>query len=155
MIILNNQLWCAGGNNMALDLESLIKAVASLERAWNFSANRLKSSDISPDEADVLRAGVVQNFEFTYELCWKFIKRWLELNLSPGMMDGITRKQLFRYAAENHLIDDFEAWVMYHDLRNKTSHTYDINVSQMIFEGAGKFLGDAKKFVAALELRND
>jgi hypothetical protein len=39
------------------------------------------------------------------------MKRWLEINLTPGMMEGITRKQLFRFAAENRLIDDYNQWV--------------------------------------------
>jgi nucleotidyltransferase substrate binding protein (TIGR01987 family) len=96
---------------MALELNSLKKAVASLGRAWNFSRNRLGEKTVGPEEAEVIRAGVIQNFEFTYELCWKFMKRWLEINLTPGMMEGITRKQLFRFAAENRLIDDYNQWV--------------------------------------------
>jgi nucleotidyltransferase substrate binding protein (TIGR01987 family) len=140
---------------MALELGSLKKAVASLERAWNFSQNRLAQKGVGPEEAEVIRAGVVQNFEFTYELCWKFMKRWLELNLTPGMMEGITRKQLFRFAAENRLIDDYDQWVLYHDLRNKTSHIYDLETANFIFEQTGMFARDAKTFLAALEARND
>jgi hypothetical protein len=71
------------------------------------------------------------------------------------MMEGVTRKQLFRYATENLLITDFEAWVVYHDLRNKTSHTYDRDVADVIFKKAGLFLEDAKLFLKALEVRND
>jgi nucleotidyltransferase substrate binding protein (TIGR01987 family) len=140
---------------MALELGSLKKAVASLDRAWNFSRNRLAQKDVGPEEAEVIRAGVVQNFEFTYELCWKFMKRWLELNLTPGMMEGITRKQLFRFAAENRLIDDYDQWVLYHDLRNKTSHMYDLETANYIFEQTGKFARDAQTFLAAVEARND
>lgn len=140
---------------MALELGSLKKAIASLERAWNFSHKRLKNKDIEPDEAELLKAGVIQNFEFTYELCWKFMKRWLEINLTPGMMEGISRKQLFRFAVENHLINGYGEWVLYHDLRNKTSHIYDQEVATLIFEQAGSFLEDAKAFFVALEARND
>ena len=109
----------------------------------------------SADEVEVIKAGVIQNFEFTYELCWKLMKRWLEMNLSPGLMEGVTRKQLFRYAAENFLIEDFNAWLLYHELRKKTSHTYDQEVANEIFNNAGMFLKDAKKFLKALEVRND
>jgi hypothetical protein len=83
------------------------------------------------------------------------MKRWLEINLTPGMMEGITRKQLFRFAAENRLIDDYNQWVFYHDLRNKTSHIYDYETAGLIFEQAGKFAKDAQAFLAALEARND
>ncbi|MDR1086879.1 MAG: nucleotidyltransferase substrate binding protein [Endomicrobium sp.] len=29
---------------------------------------------------DTICAGVVQNFEFTYELSWKYVQRYLEIN---------------------------------------------------------------------------
>ncbi|MDR3584225.1 MAG: HI0074 family nucleotidyltransferase substrate-binding subunit [Desulfosporosinus sp.] len=140
---------------MSLELSSLEKAVASLERAWNFTNRKLSEGKVEQDEIEVYKAAVIQNFEFSYELCWKFMKRWLELNLTPGMMEGVTRKQLFRYAAENLLITDFEAWVVYHDLRNKTSHTYDSEIADIIFKKAEFFLEDAKSFLKALEARND
>ncbi len=140
---------------MSLELSSLEKALASLERALNFTNRKLSEGKIEQDEIEIYKAAVIQNFEFSYELCWKFMKRWLELNVTPGMMEGVTRKQLFRYATENLLITDFEAWVVYHDLRNKTSHTYDSDVADVIFKKAGLFLEDAKSFLKALEVRND
>mgnify|MGYP005858343087 CR=1 FL=1 len=77
------------------------------------------------------------------------------MNLTPGMMEGIARKQLFRYALENCLITDFEAWVKYHELRNKTSYTYDSNIADEIFDKSEDFFKDVKAFLNALEVRND
>src|SRR3954471_15820241 len=100
---------------MPLVLNSLKKAVESLEKAVTvYSA----AADRAQLEKDVLRAGVIQNFEFTYELSWKFMKRWLEENVS-ATVDGMTRKELFRLAAENKLIEDVEAWFRYHRSRNE------------------------------------
>jgi nucleotidyltransferase substrate binding protein (TIGR01987 family) len=138
-----------------LDLSSLKKAISSMQRAQNFVDERLASGNISPDEHELIKAGIIQNFEFTYELCWKFMKRWLELNISPGLLDGVTRKELFRNALEHKLISDFEAWVRYHELRNISSHTYNEDAADKIYSIAKDFLEHAILFLKALEARND
>ena len=43
-----------------------------------------------------IKAGVNQNFKVTYELCWKFTKRWRENNIGATYVDGVTRRELFR-----------------------------------------------------------
>ena len=139
---------------MALDLSSLQKAVESLKRALDVAApDRLGS--MPADQQEVVRAGVIQNFEFTYELCWKFMKRWLETNISPMVADGVTRRELFRLAAENLLIEDVEQWMIYHDARNQTAHIYDLEIAQEVYETARDFVKDAAGILQALEAHND
>lgn len=93
---------------MILDLSNLRKAIASLDRALGFANHRMNEKNLQQDEIEVLKAAIIQNFEFTYELCWEFMKRWLETNLTPGLIEGVSRRQLFRYAAENRLILDID-----------------------------------------------
>ena len=140
---------------MALELGSIKKAVASMERVCEYANKKIAADNVGSQEMEVIKAAAIQNFEFTYELCWKFMKRWLEANYSETLVSGCTRKQLFRYAAENLLINEVDAWLHYHELRNKTSHTYDSEVAKEIFEATGFFLIDAKTFMLALEVRND
>jgi len=139
---------------MVLDLTSLKKAVHSLESALDFACSKDKLSGLNSNQKDVVRAGVIQNFEFTYELCWKFMKRWLENNLGAVYVDGIARKELFRIAAENRLITQVSRWLKYHEARNQTAHTYDKTTAQEVFRAAQKFLTDAKEFLKNLEARN-
>ncbi len=139
---------------MTLDLSSFEKAVSSLKRAI-LVAKDAKKMRFTANQKETIRAGVIQNFEFTYELSWKFMKRWLELNLGSSYVDGVSRKELFRIAAENQLLDDVENWMDYHEARNKTVHTYDPLTAQEIFEKAQDFLLDAKKLLSALKSRND
>lgn len=139
---------------MALDLSSLTKAVKSLERALNVATpDHLQS--MSDDQEEVIKAGVVQNFEFTYELCWKFIKRWLAENIGATYVDGVTRRQLFRLGSENQLIEDVAQWMEYHDARNETTHTYNQDTADEIFQVARIFLHDARKLLQVLEEKND
>lgn len=140
---------------MMLVLTSLRLAVRSLE----FSVKEATSSDfmdhLTPRQRDVVRAGVIQAFELTYELCWKFMKRWLAQNLGPTQVDGIPRRELFRLAAEHRLVEDSAAWFRHHEARNLTAHTYDASTAAEVFDAARGFLHGALAFLAALEQRND
>lgn len=138
-----------------IDLTSLKKAVHSLENAISSSQQLMKSQKFTAEDLNLFKAGVIQNFEFTYELCWKFMKRWLEANLPGSLEVGANRRQLFRYAAENGLIADSTVWFKYHELRNQTSHTYDVNVADEIFFAAPEFLLAAHQLLKSLESKND
>lgn len=140
---------------MTLDLSSLKKALQSLDAALDFAGAKDQLAQLTKAQKDVVRAGVIQNFEFTYELCWKFMKRWLENNLGSAYVDGLPRRELFRIAAENQLIPKALDWFEYHDARNETAHTYDEDKAQQVFEAAQKFLADAKELLKNLEAKND
>ena len=144
-----------GTDSMPLELSSLRKAVAALNAGLEKSNDPKFMTGLDETTRNVIKSGVIQHFEFTYELCWKFIKRWLEANISPGVADGVTRRELFRMAAENRLIVDVEAWMRHHDARNQTSHTYDLRIADSVHAAARVFSLDAQKLLNALEARND
>lgn len=138
---------------MALNLESLSKSIDDLNR----SLHVVESQKEYPDEDILLtfRSGVIQNFEVAYEQCWKIMKRWLEFNLGSTYVDGVTRRELFRLSAEHQLITDVEKWMEYHDARNKTSHIYDSETANDVFETAQIFIKDACDFLNRIKSRND
>ena len=140
---------------MKLDLSSLCKAVESLEKALNVVDDDVFMSRLNDEQKETVRAGVIQNFEFTYELCWKFMQRWLQVNLGSTYVAGVSRRQLFRLSAEHRLLSDVNRWMEYHDARNETAHTYDENTAEDVFEAAQNFLADARGLLEALEARND
>ena len=137
---------------MSLQLDNLVKSIDTLERSVR-TASTLETSD--EDLQDTVRAGVIQNFEVTYELSWKMIKRWLEENIGSAHADGISKRELFRRAAENLLITDAERWNDYNEARNLTSHTYDEDAAESVFTEATEFVQDVKYLLRALEERND
>ncbi len=140
---------------MPLELDSLRKAVAALNSVVAKSNDSQFMQGIDEVARNALKSGVIQHFEFTYELCWKFMKRWLETNVSPTIADGVTRRELFRLAAESKLIDDVERWMEHHDARNESSHTYDPEVAEHVYIAAHAFAHDSQMLLRALEARND
>jgi nucleotidyltransferase substrate binding protein (TIGR01987 family) len=139
---------------MKLDLSSLRKAIESLEKTLKVAENKELAAGLDDDAKDAIRAGGIQNFEFTYELCWKFMRRWLGINVGSTYVDGVTRRELFRLSAENRLISDVDQWMEYHDARNETAHTYNDDTADDVFETSRIFLADAKKLLEALKERN-
>ena len=139
---------------MNLDLSSLRKAIESLEKTLKVAENKELAAGLDDDAKDAIRAGGIQNFEFTYELCWKFMRRWLGINVGSTYVDGVTRRELFRLSAENRLISDVDQWMEYHDARNETAHTYNEDTADDVFETSRIFLADAKKLLEALKERN-
>lgn len=137
---------------MPLDLKSLEKAIATLER----SLNVYHRAEIQGKEEylETLQAGVIQAFEYSYELSWKMIRRWVEMNDSPLRVDGVPRIELFRVGAENRLLTDIEVWMGFHRARNETSHIYDQVVADRVFLKAKEFLPYAKTLLEQLKERN-
>ena len=138
-----------------LDLSSLEKAIASLVQL----NERVSDEKFMSQQDQVvylgLQAGLIQNLEFTYELCWKIIKRWLEVNVNPESVDGVTRRELFRLAAENRLIDDVDEWMNYHAARNLTSHQYCRALADETLTVIADFCRAAQRLLDNLKARND
>jgi nucleotidyltransferase substrate binding protein (TIGR01987 family) len=141
---------------MELELTSLCKAVESLERTLNVANDKDFLAHLSPDQVDAIKAGVIQNFEVTYELCWKYIQRWLRQNAASQDAElPRTRKELFRLAARNGLINDPLQWFAYADARNISSHTYDEHNAESVYKITKDFLTSAKFLLERLKELND
>ncbi len=140
---------------MKLDFTSLRCAIASLEKSIRSYTVLSENSTLTSDDIDTVKAGVIQNFEVAYEQCWKFMKRWIEQNVSNDIVDGVTRRELFRVSAENRLIDDVTQWMEFHQSRNLTAHTYDAENAGQAFSSALIFIDAASSFLKRLDVRHD
>jgi nucleotidyltransferase substrate binding protein (TIGR01987 family) len=80
-----------------------------------------------PENLSMLeKEGVIQRFEYTFELAWKTLKDYLEeggLVISP-----VTPRQVIKEAYAAKVISDGEVWITMLDNRNLLSHTYDFSV---------------------------
>ena len=74
--------------------------------------------------------GLIQAFEFTYELGWNTLKDYLAYQ---GIQNIIGSRDTIREAFNRELIDDGEAWMDMLIDRNKTSHTYNEEIAEEIF----------------------
>lgn len=126
-----------------LDLSSLEHALAALDRG-------LKRALPAPTDEE-LRDACIQRFEFSFELCWKLLKRRLELDLpSPASVDGMNYRELFRVGAEQGLVDEPSAWFVYRDMRNITSHTYHAAKAAEVFAVIPAFAAHARVLLTRL-----
>ena len=128
-------------NPKDIDFSSLEKAIVSLRQALE-----------RPPKNDLERDGVIQRFEYTFELCWKYIRRLL---LAMGRSDvSSSPRPLFRDALEEHWILDIEPWFGFLEARNEVAHTYDSDQADKVFQVAGKFPPCAGSLLSAMKKRS-
>ncbi len=73
--------------------------------------------------SELEREGVVQRFEYTFELSWNALKDRLEYD--GVVMATVTPRSVIREAYKAKFIEDCEAWIDMLTDRNLMSHTYD------------------------------
>lgn len=102
-----------------------------------------------------IRDGLIQRFEFTYELCHKMLKRYLEsVSPSPGEFDAADFQYLIRSGNEQDLLlSDWPTWRKYRDMRAKTSHTYDEQIALEVVDGIEPFLQEARHLLQQIASR--
>lgn len=117
-----------------LDFENFEKAVKSLELA-------LSKGSLS----DLERDGVIQRYEYTFELAWKMMRKTLvalgrsEVSSSP--------KPVLRDSAEEGLIDDVDAWFAFLEARNLSTHIYSQKEAEKVLKASKEFLPCVKKLL--------
>ena len=80
---------------------------------------------------DLFRDGLIQRFEFTYELAWKTLKEYLE---DIGIVDRNSPKAVVKEAFVQKLIADEETWLLMIKDRNHTAHVYNEKLAKEIAE---------------------
>jgi nucleotidyltransferase substrate binding protein (TIGR01987 family) len=93
-----------------------------------------------PEELSPLeKEGVIQRFEYTFELAWKTLKDYLEeggLVIAP-----VTPRQVLKEAFAAKVIQQGSVWIAMLDHRNLLSHTYDLAVFEAaVTQIAGNYL---------------
>jgi len=117
--------------------------LADLKRAVDQFADALEL----PSENDVVKAGCIQYFEFSFELAWKTIKRFAE---DEGIADCNSPKSALKVAFANKWIETENVWLDMLMARNKMSHTYDAASALEVYEKLGGYLSELRVLVDEL-----
>jgi nucleotidyltransferase substrate binding protein (TIGR01987 family) len=75
---------------------------------------------------ELLRDGLIQRFELTFELAWKTLKEVFE---DEGLIGLNSPKSVLREAFSAGLIKDEKLWINMLKDRNLTSHMYSESIS--------------------------
>jgi len=94
--------------------ENYKKALATVKSAVELAASR--------DLSDLEKQGLIQGFEFTFELAWNVMKDFLE---EQGITGIIGSKGAIRHAFNKGIIEDGQVWMDMQKDRNLASHSYD------------------------------
>jgi nucleotidyltransferase substrate binding protein (TIGR01987 family) len=131
-----------------LDLTPLSKALQRL--AEGLERYRSDTGDTQ------IRDGLIQRFEFTYEISHKMLKRYLEsAAASPTALDALPFADLIRSGNEQGLLlGNWTDWKHYREMRSRTSHTYDEDVALSVVEGIPAFLAEGEFLLKQLQGRS-
>jgi len=91
--------------------------------------------------------GVIQRFEFVFELVWKTLKDYAE---DKGRMDAASPKDAFRVAADLGLIEDPLPWFDFLKSRNEATHLYDEQKADEVFAHIPRFIAAVDLLIAKI-----
>jgi nucleotidyltransferase substrate binding protein (TIGR01987 family) len=132
---------------MALDITSLGNAVQRLREG--LARYEREASD------EQIRDGLIQRFEFTYELSHRMLRRYLkEILPSSDEIDRMPFADLIRVGnAQGLLQGDWPAWRRFREMRSRTSHAYDARLAAEVTSGIPEFLAEAEHLYTELRRR--
>jgi nucleotidyltransferase substrate binding protein (TIGR01987 family) len=94
------------------------------------------------------KEGLVQRFEYTFELAWKTLKDYLESQNVEVKFPREVIKAGFQY----ELIEDGEIWLEMLEMRNMMTHTYDEEIFNTSIEKiTGSFYPEIEKLFLFLK----
>lgn len=106
------------------------------QRFTNFKRAFLLLREAMEHDVDRLsqleKEGIIQRFEYTFELAWKVLKDKME---NDGLvLDKISPKTVVKQAYAAKYINDVDTWLKMIGDRNLMSHTYDFQKFEAVIK---------------------
>ena len=119
----------------------------SLRADFEKAVARLDEALVLPKDP-IARDAAIQRFEISFELCWKFLKAYLEEEHNASCTSPRT---CFRSAFRHHVIDDDPFWIDLTVLRNYTVHTYNEQLADYVYSRLAETARRFRDVLAATE----
>jgi nucleotidyltransferase substrate binding protein (TIGR01987 family) len=114
------------------------KALKKLTQAVDFVKQEVLKEDELNEENEneildeIIKEGLIQRFEYTYELAWNVMKDYAYYQ-GGSSLEIRGSRDAFRYAFQAGLIENGELWMEMISSRQMTSHTYDEETVEAIY----------------------
>ena len=102
-----------------------------LQRATFAQALRRLEDALAQPDSEFMRDAIIQRFEFTFEMGWKTLFRYLVLK---GERIAAKAWDVLPAAFEARLIEDADTWMQLREHCNDTSHEYDQDKAAMVVQ---------------------
>ena len=93
-----------------------------------------------------MRDSAIQRFEISFELCWKYLKAYLEDEHDSTCTSPRT---CFRAAFRHGVLDNDPFWIDLTVLRNYTVHTYNQELADYVYSRLAETAGRFRSVLAA------
>lgn len=110
---------------------------------------KLKQFLEQDNNTELSRAGIVHAYEFTFELFWKFLQKYLD-NL--GILEEHGPSAVIRTAYQNEYLDDGQEYMDMLRDRNLITNTYREEMAEAIYTRIKKIhIHTLEKFITKLD----
>ena len=135
-------------SDYVVTIKTLVRALITLKKAYE-SHIAMSLRGLESEELLIVRDGIVQRFEYNFEILRRYIKKCLSNYYDRSELHY--RNDLFREAYKFELIVNPENWMHYWELRNQSSHEYYESYAAKIFAIVPQFIVDAEETVTRIQ----
>lgn len=96
---------------------------------FNKALSQLTKFIVKGELNELEKQGLIQAFEYTYELVWNTMKDYFEAQGETGIYGS---RDAFRLAFRRGLIEDGKTWMDMIKSRTLTTHTYNEDIAEEI-----------------------
>jgi len=115
----------------------------------NFERALKRFEEILQKEKDeIIRDSAIKRFEICFDLAWKTLKAYLS---EYQKVECHSPKSCFKLAYQEKIIDYDDYWIKIVDFRNQTTHIYNEEFANKIYNELPKILEYLKKLYSSLK----